>query len=199
MTDLPEQLSAKAEAILEGAMGEFLTHGYAATSMDRVAAAARVSKATIYSHFRDKADLFAAIAHRLVEHKFSTIVDPRQRLQGPPRLVIRRLALTMYEQAQNDRRFNDFMRLIIGESGRFPELARPYIEEVAAPVIGSLSNYLKSRQELCLKDTEATARILVGSMVYFVIVQDILHGKAFMPMEVERIVDTLLDLIDPVA
>jgi len=59
----------KAEAILEGGMQEFLAHGYAATSMDRVAIAAGL-KATVYSHFQDKEGLFIALIQRLVEGKF---------------------------------------------------------------------------------------------------------------------------------
>jgi len=41
-------------------------HGYAATSMDRVAIAAGVST-TVYSHFQDKEGLFTALIQRLVE------------------------------------------------------------------------------------------------------------------------------------
>ena len=37
----------KRQAVLDGARREFLQHGYAASSMDRVAAAAGVSKATV--------------------------------------------------------------------------------------------------------------------------------------------------------
>ncbi|MEM7595548.1 MAG: TetR/AcrR family transcriptional regulator, partial [Cyanobacteria bacterium P01_A01_bin.83] len=48
----------KTEAILTGAMKEFLANGYAATSMDKVAKTAQVSKATVYSHFGDKESLF---------------------------------------------------------------------------------------------------------------------------------------------
>lgn len=48
---------AKTEAILQGAMQEFLKHGYAATSMDKVAKAAGVSKATVYSHFGEQRKL----------------------------------------------------------------------------------------------------------------------------------------------
>ena len=49
---------SKAETILQGAMQEFLAKGYSTASMDRVAAAAGVSKATVYSHFGDKETLF---------------------------------------------------------------------------------------------------------------------------------------------
>ena len=52
---------AKAEAILAGAMQEFLKHGYAAASMDKIAKAAKVSKATVYSYFDDKENLFNAV------------------------------------------------------------------------------------------------------------------------------------------
>ncbi|MBA6095901.1 TetR/AcrR family transcriptional regulator [Pseudomonas juntendi] len=51
---------AKREAILEAAKSLFLSLGYANTSMDAVAAAAGVSKLTVYSHFTDKQTLFCA-------------------------------------------------------------------------------------------------------------------------------------------
>ena len=49
----------KTEAILRGAMQEFLEHGYAGARIDKIVAAAGVSKATVYRHFADKAALFA--------------------------------------------------------------------------------------------------------------------------------------------
>ncbi|MDH0734154.1 TetR/AcrR family transcriptional regulator [Pseudomonas sichuanensis] len=51
---------AKREAILQAAKSLFLSLGYANTSMDAVAAAAGVSKLTVYSHFTDKQTLFGA-------------------------------------------------------------------------------------------------------------------------------------------
>ncbi len=180
-------------------MQEFLAHGYAATSMDRVASAAGVSKATIYSHFKDKADLFAAIMQQLAEHKFATVFDPRDRtaLQGDPRTIIRSLALKMCAQAECDTRFCEFMRLTIGESGRFPELAQPYVERVAKPFITALTNFFADQH--LFKDPEVAARTLMGAMVYFVTLQEILHGKNMLPLEAERMVEGLVDLILPLA
>lgn len=51
---------AKRRAILEAAKTLFLTHGFAGTSMDAVAAEAGVSKLTVYSHFSDKENLFSS-------------------------------------------------------------------------------------------------------------------------------------------
>ncbi|MEQ5838475.1 TetR family transcriptional regulator [Paraburkholderia acidicola] len=55
----------KRSAIIGAAIEEFLATGYDATSMDRIAARADVSKRTVYNHFPSKELLFAAILHQL--------------------------------------------------------------------------------------------------------------------------------------
>src|SRR6476620_2706926 len=55
----------KRAAILDAAMAEFRQAGYAATSMDKVAASAGVSKRTVYNHFPSKEALFAQILEQL--------------------------------------------------------------------------------------------------------------------------------------
>jgi TetR/AcrR family transcriptional regulator, regulator of autoinduction and epiphytic fitness len=124
-----QRSEAKAEAILQGAIQEFLQHGYAATSMDKIAKAAGVSKATVYSHFRDKESLFNAVIQDLVKDKFQTIMglDRPQSLEKEPKIVLSEIATTMLENANSDRTFQDFIRIIMGESGRFPELAQAYV------------------------------------------------------------------------
>ena len=88
---------------------------------------------------------------------------------------------------------------MIGESGRFPELAKPYIQNVAKPLLDGLTRYLSSCTELGLSDPEATARTFAGTLIYFVILQRVLGGQEFMPMESDRIITTLVDLIVPPA
>jgi AcrR family transcriptional regulator len=51
----------KRQAILTAARAAFLEHGYAGTSMDQIAAAAAVSKQTVYKHFADKDRLFESV------------------------------------------------------------------------------------------------------------------------------------------
>lgn len=53
----------KRSAILASAKTLFLEAGYTGTSMDAIAAAAGVSKLTVYSHFGDKESLFNAAVH----------------------------------------------------------------------------------------------------------------------------------------
>ncbi|NJK40826.1 MAG: TetR/AcrR family transcriptional regulator [Acaryochloridaceae cyanobacterium SU_2_1] len=192
------QLSAsKRSDILSGAMQEFLANGYAATTMDRVAAAARVSKATVYSHFQDKEGLFMALVQQLQEQKFQAIfgLPEGQSLQGPPGEVLHHLASTMLENIIEDKPFQAFMRLIIGESGRFPELARAFSHHTPRCLLALLKEYLGEPSGLGLKDPEATARIFIGSLVHYVIFQELLYAKEVVPFERDRLIKGLVDLI----
>ncbi|MBD2250283.1 TetR/AcrR family transcriptional regulator [Nostoc parmelioides] len=184
----------KVEKILQGAMQEFLAHGYAATSMDKVAEAAGVSKATVYSHFQDKEGLFKALIEKLAKKRFQKILGT-QALQGEPYIVLRRLAKTALHQMIDDPEYQSFERLLIGESARFPGLAQIFIGSIAKPAIETISKYIASRPELNIPDPEATARILIGSLVHFVMTQEIMHGKNIMPMESDRLIDALTHLI----
>lgn len=57
--------AAKREAIVKAATASFFDVGYAASSIEQIAADAGVSKVTVYNHFGDKRALFAAA----VEHQ----------------------------------------------------------------------------------------------------------------------------------
>ncbi|MGB3767172.1 MAG: TetR/AcrR family transcriptional regulator [Phormidesmis sp.] len=194
--------AAKAAAILEGARQEFLVHGYASTSMDRVASAAGVSKATVYSHFQDKAGLFSAVVEQLAEDRFQPMLfdlHDESTLKGDPRTVLTGLAQKFLDEAACDSQFCEFMRLIVGESGRFPELSAPYVENVAKPLVDVITRYLDGCEALDLNDPEAIARTFVGTLVYFIILQRVLGGSSLMPMEGDRMISTLVDLIAPSA
>ncbi len=188
----------KAESILAGAMEEFLACGYAATSMDRVASTAGVSKATVYSHFQDKEGLFNALIQRLVQKKFRMIFGPAdpQSLQGGPVAVLTQIANNVLDSGMGDPQFLNFMRLIMGESGRFPELARSFVRNIDGSACQFFKQYLHDQAEaLNLTDSEATARIFMGALVHYMIVQEMLHGADILPMERDRLIDTLVHLI----
>ncbi len=189
--------SEKAEAILNGAMQEFLAHGYAATSMDRVAATAGVSKATIYSHFKDKQGLFVGLIQYLKEEKFNAIFGPleSQALDGEPKVILKQLATGMLNSILGDPLALSFVRLIMAESERFPELARAFISQTPSASLKIVGRYLKLHPELNLPDPEVAARMFIGTLIHYVLFHELLYGKEFMPMERERLVDGLVQML----
>ncbi|MCP2729401.1 TetR/AcrR family transcriptional regulator [Limnofasciculus baicalensis] len=194
-TESPRETSSeKAEQILQGAMAEFLAHGYAATSMDRVASAAKVSKATVYSYFQDKEALFTALVEQLAEENFQFIFNDKM-IEGEPKVVLRRLGTTLLNQILTEPDHLTFIRLMIGESARFPNLAKTFIRCITKPGIERLTEYLANCPQLNIPDPEAAARIFLGSVIYYVQLQEMMHGKEIMPMESERLIDSLVHLL----
>jgi AcrR family transcriptional regulator len=129
-SDQDERQSArKRRAIQDAARTLFLRNGYAGTSMDDIAALARVSKQTVYKHFADKQRLFTEfIAHDIAQVKGSThaLIEEMpntQHLEQDLREFARQhLADVMEPQLLRMR------RVLIGEAERFPELAQAWYE-----------------------------------------------------------------------
>jgi TetR/AcrR family transcriptional regulator, mexJK operon transcriptional repressor len=132
------------DQILEVATELFLTEGYGSTSIEAVATRAGISKRTFYHRFDDKAALFAAVVHRIIEQirppagvpllEGATLQDILRRLAG----LVLRAALTPQAIALH--------RLVTAESVRFPNLARAVYEEGWAQESTALIGGLLSRE-----------------------------------------------------
>ena len=114
----------KRRAILSAALELFLDRGFAATSMDDVAAHAGVSKQTVYAHFHDKPTLFTELVTAEVgrpegpEHPLVRAMPETEDLAADLREFARwHLALVMQPELVRLR------RMLIGEAERFPDLA----------------------------------------------------------------------------
>ncbi len=186
-------LNGKQEQILQGAMQVFLSHGYAGTSMDRIAAASSVSKQTIYSYFQDKEGLFTALIERITIHRLQQELGCDE-LEGEPEILLRQIAIAFFDKIGDEEYLNLF-RVVVGESVRFPDLAKLYSRTVIQRGRGLLVTYFRSHPELQIADPEATAQIFLGSLVAFIVSQKILYGEHLIPIAPERLIETLIPLI----
>ncbi len=187
-------ITPKQEQILQGAIRVFLKEGYARTSMDRVSASAGVSKQTIYSHFQDKEGLFKALIERLTLACFQSIFRT-EKLHGEPAILLRQVAEIYLTKVADNPDYLALLRLIITESQNFPELAKLYTQTVVQPGRQILSQYFASHPELGITDPEAMAQIFFGSLVSYVIVQEVLYGKELMFLSRDRLLDSLINVV----
>lgn len=192
----PRDLSPeKAEQILAGAMREFLENGFAGARIDKIVAAAKVSKATVYRHFPDKVALFNVLIQRMAAKKELFELQNMQSFDEEPAIVLRRHAEKMLDNVATDPQILTFLRIIIGESGRFPLLAQAFIRDVEKPALDGLTRYLTLHPKLKIADPEVTARAFIGTLIHFVLFTYVLHGKDIMPIERDRLLDELLALV----
>ncbi|KPA97417.1 MULTISPECIES: TetR/AcrR family transcriptional regulator [Pseudomonas] len=117
---------AKRQAILEAAKDLFLSNGYASTSMDAVAAAAGVSKLTVYSHFTDKETLFSAAVVAKCEAQLPELLFALP--EGVPvESVLLNIARGFNQLINSDESVN-LHRLIIALGSQDPRLSQIFFE-----------------------------------------------------------------------
>jgi TetR/AcrR family transcriptional repressor of mexJK operon len=149
--------AAKRQVIAKAATAVFVRDGYAAASMDEVAAVAGVSKQTVYKHFGSKEQLFLAVIQEAIngvlDEFFSVLATSfpdSEDLQGDL-LRLGRILLTRVL----DPELMAVRRLVIAEVGRFPQLGRAWYESGPAALAAALSESLRrlaDRGELIIDD-----------------------------------------------
>lgn len=189
--------SEKAKAILEGAFQVFMVQGYAAASMDRIAATAGVSKSTLYSNFQDKEGLFLALIQEMTAASREAVFAllSQADLQAPPQDVLWQIATCMLDSFEQNQPLLTLMRLVIGESDRFPEVAQKFVMNIEKPMLDQLTLYLSSQPQLKLPDPTIAARVFAGALVHYLIIQKLLNGDKVLPLERDRMVDGLICII----
>lgn len=146
---------AKRQAILDAAKELFLTHGFAGTSMDAVAAAAEVSKLTVYSHFSDKETLF------------SSAVEAKCKGQMPPPIYELKDGAALEESLQrigeafvtmvNSEDAVRLLRIMCAMEPQDTEMARLFFEAGPQRNLGEMESFLRSAQELGLLELDDPA------------------------------------------
>lgn len=155
----------KHEAILAAAVDCFAENGYAATSMDSIAAAAGVSKQTVYHHFGSKNALFEAVIGRVSETISRPLLDGQVRHRGPERTltVFGRHILEVLLSRQS----LAFMRLIIAETPKFEGLADVLVKQGMEPTVRALAGYLAdetSEGRLAVDEPRRAAILFFGML-----------------------------------
>jgi len=121
--------ATKHAAILDGARTLFLARGYAGTTIDDVAALAKVSKQTVYAHFSDKAQLFARLIERDIAESPSgrhPLVDTMAESDDPPGDLAAFARVHVADVIQPH--LLRLRRMLMAEAERFPHLALAWYE-----------------------------------------------------------------------
>lgn len=148
----------KFDQVLRGAREVFLADGFEGASVDDIARAAGVSKATLYSYFPDKRLLFIEVAKTecgLMAERVISMVDETK----PVREVLTITATQLVTFFVSD--FNrQIFRVCVAERDRFPELGRVFYE--AGPQNGQrkMVEYLEkavAKGELVIEDVMIAA------------------------------------------
>ena len=161
MSSRGQQRKAK---ILSAATKLFLSEGYGETSIDAIVAKSGGSKATLYTYFPTKADLFRAVVDTIVTtHEGPELRSPDNVRDTLVNFAEHRLGVVF------SRNHRALTRLIIAERDRFPDIARMYYEQ--GPLHGHmvLRNYFEvliDRGLLDIRSADEASEFFRGMLMH---------------------------------
>jgi AcrR family transcriptional regulator len=124
MADQELRSPEKERQILDGAAAAFSRDGYEGASMSGIAAAAGVSKGTLYNYFNGKKALFTAFVQRECTEKLLLIFDELDG-EAPIQATLLRVGRRIMDMLLSDTGLAIY-RMVVAEARKFPELAEAF-------------------------------------------------------------------------
>jgi len=115
--------------ICAAALEVFAEKGFAAAKLDEIARRAGVSKGTLYLYFADKEQLFRAVVRDTVSPNIDHVRDAIMAVDLPF-AQIAPMFLARLASVAATMPLGSVVKMVIGESGNFPELAKIWQEQV---------------------------------------------------------------------
>ncbi|MGD0960689.1 MAG: TetR/AcrR family transcriptional regulator [Methylomonas sp.] len=156
---------AKRQTILNAARQAFLAHGYSGASMEAIAEAAPVSKPTLYSYFKNKQELFAAVIAERCELLLSAFSHIKTR-QLEPASALKSIVGAFADMIYAPEALGLY-RLIVAEHQQFPELGELVYHSGPELILQQLAAYLTElhvAKTLNIPDVDMSSRLLLGML-----------------------------------
>jgi len=157
---------ARPAEIVAAALQLFSDRGFAATRLEDVATVAGVSKGTVYLYFESKEQLFEAVVREAVTPNIARAEALVDAFEGPTPDLLRALFGFLAEVLETP--ITGVMKLIVSESGNFPQLARMYAYLVLRRAFALMRRILErgvARGEFRPLDVEATVPLVISPIV----------------------------------
>src|SRR4051812_5823377 len=124
--------------IVDAALHVFAEKGFAAAKLDDIARRAGVSKGALYLYFETREEIFRAVVDQAIAPNMQVVRAMVAAHPGPLsdllRLVAERVG-TLMETLP----VGGVVKMVIAEAGNFPQLARGWDHDLAAPILGALN------------------------------------------------------------
>jgi AcrR family transcriptional regulator len=133
---------ARPQEILDAALGVFAEKGFARTRMDDIAARAGVTKGTIYLYFENKEAVFRSLISTSIGDALGRIVEQVEGFEGSSTELVRMMLAAIGQFVQTSDRVV-LPKVVIAESGTFPEMVRFYRQEIIDKGLTTLTRVIR--------------------------------------------------------
>ena len=177
----------KCAQVLEGARKVFMDRGYEGASVDEIARVAGTSKATLYSYFPDKRQLFEAVMQTQCG-RTGTVID-HETPDESVETTLRRMAVS-FSTFLFSPGAQEMFRVCIAEAGRFPELGAAFHASGPAQAHAKLVGFFEAardRGDLAIDDPVTAAEQFAALCKAGLFLRALLGGPPAGPDEIARV------------
>jgi AcrR family transcriptional regulator len=188
---------ARPQELLAAALDLFVERGYAGTRLDDVASLAGVSKGTLYLYFENKEELFKAVVRENIVTALSDAEDLIAGYEGHSSELLRKLMLNWWSRIGQTKP-SGISKLMMAESGNFPDVARFYHEEVVSrgeALLASVVQRGMARGEFRDIDANQAKLVLIAPMLMLMLWKHSFTGCRNEPIDTPAYLDCMLDLL----
>src|SRR6185295_11060753 len=189
---------ARPTEIIAAAYAVFAEKGYAAARLDDIAAQAGVSKGALYLYFENKQDIFEAVVRHAIAPNIDMIRAMAEAYNGPLELLLRMMVMRVHDAMSFH--FGPVIKIVIGESRNFPELARIWHDRMVEPGLGILSGVIERAQqrgEMRPGDARSFCVTLLSPILAAVLVRETFVPVGAKPFDIPALMQQHLDTVLP--
>ena len=190
---------ARPAEIVEAAYAVFSEKGFASARLDDIARRAGISKGALYLYFETKQDIFEAVVKDAIAPNIGEIEAFALGFPGPFEQLIR-LVVPRVADLASRLGMGKVIKMVIGESGNFPEIARVWHDDVIAKGIGVLTRVIEQAQargEVRAGEARQHALSIMGPLFTAVIFAETFVPVGAKPFDIPSLMQQHLDNVLP--
>jgi AcrR family transcriptional regulator len=180
--------------IIRAAMEVFAKNGFRGSTTREIAGGAGISEAMIYSHFRNKQDLYDAIIDEKLQESEPLYYPHDAISKRDDRRVFATIVSSFIHRHGQD---TTFLRLLLFSALENHELADTFVAGPVRTFFEFLADYIKQRvAEGAFKpvNAEITARCLLGMAHHFVLLREVMGDDTLRFIDDGEAIETIVDL-----
>jgi AcrR family transcriptional regulator len=196
---------ARPAEIAAAALEVFAEKGFAAARLDEIARRAGISKGALYLYYETKEDIFHAVVTQTVTPRLEQVRAMAQGFEGRFADLLPGV-LAMLARVIPESPAGPIVKMIVGESRNFPELARLWHDEAIAPMVETMTGVIaaaQARGEVRAGEPRYFAFQLAGPMLMGVLWREVFTPVGGAPVDFQALArqhaETLLGgmLVEP--
>jgi AcrR family transcriptional regulator len=188
---------ARPAEILDAALKVFAEKGFAGARMEDIAGRAGVTKGTIYLYFENKEAVFKTLVRESIGATLAGVSANVRDYQGSAKDLLR-FALTAMAHLLTESDRVVLPKIIIGESGNFPELARFYREEIIDKGLALMSGLIErgiAQGEFRRVPVEHAVRLCIAPVLLGAMWRSTFARFDDVPYDYKGLIETHLDVL----